>query len=83
MEQGRMRVVVKRLKEIESSALGSSVVQLSVFTKAPVFTLSLHLTTAAGTLHFIGGNELGWEDEWCFAWVHDKEIPACDAKIRA
>lgn len=51
---------------------------LSVFTKAPVFTLSLHLTTGAATLHFITDNELGGEDEWCFAWLHDKEIPVCD-----
>lgn len=53
-------------------------ITLSVFTKAPVFASSLHLTTAAGTLHFITNNELGREDEWCFAWLHDKEIQVCD-----
>ncbi len=53
---------------------------LSVFTKAPVFTSSLHLTTAAGFLHFIADNELGGEDGWCFAWLHDKEIPVCDTQ---
>lgn len=37
-----------------------------------------HLTTAAATLHFITSNELSREDEWCFAWLHDKEIPDCD-----
>lgn len=65
-----MRVVVKRLKEIDSSALGSSAVQprYQYLPKAPVFTSSLRLTTAAGTLHFIAGNELGGEDEWCIAW---------------
>lgn len=76
-DRSRSSFVVNRLKEIGKQHNSTT---LSVFTKAPVFTLFLHLTTAAATLHFITDNELGREDEWCFAWLHDKEMPACDTR---